>query len=102
MFGHVAQREAMRMFVENTEILQGCSTTYKPEFVAPVVEVRGHIIFVLRNFWSYSFVLRVILSCVGSDLGSDLGSEYGVIYFLYLEFFCPFLLYLELFCLVGV
>jgi hypothetical protein len=39
MFGHVAKRDAMRMFVENTELLQGCSTTYKPEYTPPVVEV---------------------------------------------------------------
>ena len=39
MFGHVAQRDAMRMFVENTEALQGDSTTYQPEFIPEVVEV---------------------------------------------------------------
>ena len=39
MFGHVAVREAMRMFVENTEILQGSSTTYKPEYAPEVVPV---------------------------------------------------------------
>jgi hypothetical protein len=44
MFGHVAVREAMRMFVENTEILQGCSTTYKPEYVPEVVPVPVYMV----------------------------------------------------------
>jgi hypothetical protein len=44
MFAHVAQREAMRMFVENTHVLQGFSTTFKPAFVAEVIPVRFSVL----------------------------------------------------------